>query len=376
MLTKRIKIQAWMHKNQYHARSVVQILFLALVMLIGVRFWWFVEQIEKGVWPGFERPPGVEAFLPISALVSLKHFLFTGTINTIHPSALVLFIIICMTAVIAKKSFCSWICPFGLLSEFFNKLNRYIYKKSLFLPLWMDLPLRSVKYLIAGFFIWSIFYNMPMDSIELFIQSPYNRFADIKMLRFFTQISITGLITILVLCFLSIIIQNFWCRYLCPYGALLGIISFLSIGRIKRNKVNCTKCGKCEQHCPGLIHIRQKDQIHSSECTACMSCINHCPEKNAIGFSLFSGKLPITQAALGFVLVLLFTTGIFMAKSSGNWQNTVSKNEYFRYGIQSRLSLNGKAQIDPQKMEKMMEMMKQMEAQKSKVKSSSKRKGD
>ncbi|MBU8849082.1 MAG: 4Fe-4S binding protein [Desulfobacterales bacterium] len=313
--------------------------------------------------PGFERPPGVEAFLPISALVSLKHFLFTGTINPIHPSALVVFLIICITALIAKKGFCSWICPFGLLSEFLSKLHLCIFKKRLSIPLWMDLLLRSLKYMIAGFFIWSIFYKMPISSIEQFIQSPYNRFADIKMLKFFTQISSTALTIILVLFILSIIIQNFWCRYLCPYGALLGWISFLSVGKITRNPSFCVECGRCEKKCPGLIKIRQKHQINSSECMACMKCINNCPEKNAIGFSLFSGRLPINQPTLALILVLVFTVGITMAKISGNWQNKISKIEYLRYGIQSRMPWNSNEQIDPRKMEKMIEMMKKMQAQ-------------
>jgi len=99
------------------ARRSVQILFLLAVVFIGAKFYLFVSCIEKGVTPDFERPAGVEAFLPISALVSLKHLLYTGTINRIHPSGLVLFLMICFTAVFAKKGFCSWVCPVGTLSD-------------------------------------------------------------------------------------------------------------------------------------------------------------------------------------------------------------------------------------------------------------------
>ncbi len=344
-------------------RRFIQILFLILVVNIGVKFSLFVSQIDAGALPSFERPPGVEAFLPISALVSLKHFLFTGTINRIHPSALVIFLIACLTALLAKKSFCGWICPFGLLSEYLNKLHLYIFKNGIPIPFWIDLMLRSIKYMIAGFFVWSIFYAMPAVSIEQFIQSPYNRFADIKMLKFFTQLSSTTGIVLLVLFLLSIIIRNFWCRYLCPYGALLGVISFLSFGRITRDLSNCTECGKCEKKCPGFIKIRQKHQIHSSECTACMECVNICPEKNAIGFSLFSGKLPVTSLSLALVLVLLFFSGIILAKTSGNWQNQVSKHEYLRYAMQSQFAQDGRTAMDPEKMEKMIKMMQLRQAQ-------------
>jgi polyferredoxin len=132
----------------------------------------------------------------------------------------------------------------------------------------MDLSLRGIKYAVAGFFIWSIFIKMPVDAAGRVIQSPYNQFLDIKMLEFFTNISSTALIVILILVCLSVIIPNFWCRYLCPYGALLGILSFFSLGKIKRNSQNCINCEKCETVCPGKIRITQKTHINSLECSA------------------------------------------------------------------------------------------------------------
>jgi len=203
-------------EKHYQVRMWVQILFCIIIVSLGAKFYYFVSQLEKGIIPDFQRPPGVEAFLPISALVSLKHLFLTGTINRIHPSALVLFLIICLTAFIVKKGFCSWVCPIGLLSDCFAKLHFKIFKRTVKIPRIVDLSLRGIKYALAGFFIWSIFYKMPINAIEQFIQSPYNRFADIKMLWFFTNISNTALIVILTLIFLSLIIPYFWCRYLCP----------------------------------------------------------------------------------------------------------------------------------------------------------------
>jgi len=107
----------------------VQLFFLMITLFLGIKFYLFVAQLGSGAVPTLERPPGVEAFLPISALVSLKYFLFTGIINRVHPSALVLFLIICSTALVVKKGFCSWICPLGLLSDYLVKLNLYLFKK-------------------------------------------------------------------------------------------------------------------------------------------------------------------------------------------------------------------------------------------------------
>ncbi len=352
--------------STWSPRRAIQILFSLIAVNIGFQFYLFISPMEMGIIPGINRPPGVEAFLPIGALVSLKHFVFTGSINRIHPSGLVIFLIICMTAIVAKKGFCSWVCPFGLLSEYLAKLHGLIFKNDLNLPIWLDYMFRSIKYLLSGFFIWSIFFKMPIKSIEQFIQSPYNRFADVKMLYFFTQISQTALIIILVLLALSIGIKNFWCRYLCPYGAVLGLISFISAGKITRDPKYCTECGKCEQHCPGLIKIRQKEKIQSSECTACLSCVQKCPEKKAIGFSLASGWMKMSHASLACIFVLLFVVGISTAKLSGNWENDVSKAQYLRYVIQSTMASNGNGPLDPKKRAKMMEIMKNIRAQQAK----------
>lgn len=344
-------------------RKCVQIAFLALVLVIGIKFYLFVSQLEAGILPDFERPPGVEAFLPISALVSLKHFFFTGTINSVHPSALVLFLIVCLTAVIAKKGFCSWVCPFGLLSEFFSRVHLQIFKNGLSLPLWIDIVLRSLKYMLAGFFIYTIFVKMPLTGIEHFINSSYNRFSDISMLHLFTNISGTTLTVILVLFFLSVFIRNVWCRYLCPYGALLGFISFMSIGKIKRNSSHCTDCGKCEKKCPGLIKIRQKSMINSSECVACMDCVEICPEKQAIGFYILSGRFSLSPTLLSIIFILMFVVGISLAKISGNWHNEISKQEYLYYFVQSNMQRFRGRNIDSEKMMKRMQIIKAQRAQ-------------
>ncbi|HCY83563.1 MAG TPA: FeS-binding protein [Desulfobacteraceae bacterium] len=352
-----------MRNVQIEARRFVQVVFLSIVIFIGVKFYLFVSYLEKGVIPSFERPAGVEAFLPISAIVSLKHWLFTGSINSIHPSALVLFLIICFTALFVKKGFCSWVCPIGLLSDILSKLNEKIFKKKVPPARGVDLFLRTLKYGILAFFTYQIFWKMPIGSIEQFIQSPYNRFADIKMLKFFTQISATALTVIIVLTVLSIVIQNFWCRYLCPYGALLGLIGVLSLGKVTRSPAHCTGCGKCEKACPGRITIRQKSSVLSPECSACMTCVGVCPEEKALGFSFPVPKKPVSPKTVALFLILVFSGGITIAKLTGNWQNRITKQEYLSYAAPMKNRLNALDRIDPQKMQKMILMMRQLREQ-------------
>ena len=75
-----------------------------------------------------------------------------------------------------------------------------------------------------------------------FFREMDNMVADIKMLHFFTHISTLALGVLIILLVLSILIRNFWCRYLCPYGALLAALSIFSVIKIRRNDDTCTQC--------------------------------------------------------------------------------------------------------------------------------------
>jgi len=345
-------------------RRWFQLIFLGITLAIGIQFTWFVFHLEKGIVPDVNRPPGVEAFLPISALVSLKHTLSTWTINDIHPSGLVIFLIVCATALVVKKGVCSWACPFGLMSDILAKIHFRVFHRTLGLPKWIDIPLRSLKYLLAGFFIYYIFYKMPLPAIEQFIHSPYNRFADIQMLAFFTDISPLALKVMLGLVLLSFVIPYFWCRYLCPYGAVLSVLGFFSIGRIQRDPDLCTRCGACEKHCPGKIEIRQKQQIRSPECSACLSCVAACPEKNAIRFVLPPVRSSFRHALPGMVIAVLFAAGIAAARVSGNWHNSIPKEAYLAHVNRSpSVQIGGHPEIDVEKMKKMIQVVKKRRAQ-------------
>ena len=122
------------HMNGFNIqiyRKIVQYLFLAVTLLIGVQFSIFVSQLEKGILPTMTRPPGIEAFLPISSLISFKYWLLSGIFNPIHPSGLIIFLVILSTAILLKRGFCSWVCPIGLLTEYLNRLHRFIFRKDI-----------------------------------------------------------------------------------------------------------------------------------------------------------------------------------------------------------------------------------------------------
>ena len=226
----------------------------------------------------------------------------------------------------------------------------------------------QLLFLVIVCFIWSIFLRMPLESVRGFIYSPYNILADIKMFRFFSDISMTALLVILGLVLLSVLIRNFWCRYLCPYGALLGVLSILSAGRIHYDRTHCSNCGECEKHCPGRIDIRQGKSTYSLECNACLQCVNGCPEKGALKFSFFNSRFSMGSIGVGLSLVLLFAGGIALAKLNGHWQNQVSHGAYHYHMLtQGMVAANG---VDGErsqkaKMERMIRTMQKMRSEKA-----------
>jgi polyferredoxin len=98
--------------------------------------------------------------------------------------------------------------------------------------------------------------------------------------------SVIGIAVILTLVLLSMMIQNVWCRFLCPYGALMGLVSILSPIKIRRDQSTCIDCNKCNKACPSHLPVAQLLTVRSAECTGCLSCIAACPAENALNFAL------------------------------------------------------------------------------------------
>ena len=116
--------------NSQRLRWSIQIAFFIVVLVIGWQFYTFVKYCEAGG-KGFYmlRPPGVESFLPISALMGTKYFFGTGKINPIHPAGFVIFGTLLLTAIFFRRGFCSWICPVGTISEWEWKLGDWFLKR-------------------------------------------------------------------------------------------------------------------------------------------------------------------------------------------------------------------------------------------------------
>lgn len=312
-------------------RIAVQWICMVWVAGIGVRFGMFVNSAESGaVAPLVSRPPGVEGFLPIGALTSLKYWLLTGNVHPVHPAALVIFVTILLMSLLAKKSFCSWLCPVGTLSEAAHKIGRRLFGRNFRIWLWLDLLLRGIKYLLLLLFVVFILLGMSRAALVTFLDAPYWAVSDVKMLHFFTKMSGTTMTVVLLLTFLSLFYKMFWCRYLCPYGALLGLASLLSPFKVRRDAALCSGCQGCSAVCPSNLEIHSCTAVSSPECTGCLTCVERCPEQNALAMQPFFWKRPLPVWAFPAIVLVLFMGGIGVGMVSGHWHSSLSYHDYQR----------------------------------------------
>jgi polyferredoxin len=319
-----------LREDSQFLRTTVQAAFALLCVWIGIEFYLFARWGMSGGSTSFvARPPGAEGFLPISALMSLKYFFHTGIVNDVHPSGLFILCAVLAVSLLLKKAFCSWLCPIGTLSESLWMLGRRLFGGNVTLPRWLDYPLRSLKYVIMAFFVWSI---ATMDAGDLgnFIYSPYNKVADIKMYLFFAGIGGTALWIVALLILGSIAIKNFWCRFLCPYGALLGLSSFLSPLKITRTASTCTDCRLCTKACPSGISVHSVTRVRSDECMSCLACVEACPVKNTLAMKAWKRSRPVPGWVFGVLVAGVFVAVTGLAVVTGHWQNGISRGEYLR----------------------------------------------
>jgi polyferredoxin len=310
-------------------RFTLQAAFLLLNVAIGLRFFLFVRYFESGGRAlRVPRPAGVDGWLPIGGMMNLKYFLETWTFPRVHPAAMFLLLASLLVSLVFRKAFCSWLCPIGTISESLWKLGRKVFKTSWSLPRWADLALRSLKYILLGLFVFAVS-EMSVGAIRAFLESPYGVVADVKMLNFFRYVGTTTTITLTVLAVLSLLIKNFWCRYLCPYGALMGLASLLSPTRIRRDPKPCIDCAKCARACPALLPVDKLLTVRSAECAACMECVAVCPAQGALQMSAPGARtIPTWVLAAGVAAVFLGV--VILAKLAGAWQTNVPDGVYFQ----------------------------------------------
>ncbi len=262
-------------------RSIIQIIFLVITYLIGLRH----------IMPGESSKGGAfDAFCPFGGIETLLPFLATGqTLKTTNLLTFAMLIGVLGVSLLAGRAFCGWICPVGTLQDFLADLTRRFTgekkhvrgkkSKSRFpvrLSPKLNPWLRSLKYLILGIVIlastWAVY-------------PPLREICPARALFSF-QLTTPLLISVLIVFIVtSMLNKRFWCKYLCPFGAVLAIFNKIAPLRLVANQSSCTTCGRCATECPMDIQ-NVPENLRSAECIQCLECLETCSVQDTLQIQL------------------------------------------------------------------------------------------
>ena len=168
--------------------------------------------------------------------------------------------------VVGRGFFCGWLCPFGALQELVNVVARFLRVKQIEIKEKLHKILLNLKYFILLMIFILMFYDLDLALIMTEVE-PFKTAITLKFDRSFKYVCYA-----LALLFISIFVNRFYCRYLCPLGAFLvlgGKFRILNI--LKRRKECGSPCHLCESSCPTQA-IKSDGKIDMNECFYCFDC--------------------------------------------------------------------------------------------------------
>lgn len=242
------------------------------------------------LFPGFF----VMTFTGIRSIISAV-IAGTWTVSTMGMTTVMVVGVLLITALLGRF-FCGFICSFGAAGDLFHFIGKSLHLPQVKIPHEVDSVLKYIKYVVLAvvvIFGWILGFSAFSGTND-----PWNVFGmafTINNPDFSVLISIGGLILLAIFA-ASLFIERFFCRYLCPLGAIFSITSKGRFFRLRKPTANCGKCTACTHNCSMGIDLRGTDIIDSGECIDCMECKNICP-KNNISTAVNPSVVAIASAA-------------------------------------------------------------------------------
>lgn len=224
----------------------------------------------------------------IGYMVSNRNWHIPFLLSLVIPLGLVL---------VTGRSFCGWICPVNSLLEWNDRIRKtvvaYIFGK----PLDVQAPLGTKNWILLGGVGIAAVSGI---SVFPFILPYVVMGREIHLLLFWNAFSFGIYFLIGLVLFELLISRRGWCRYLCPTGGLLTLLSRPAMLKIAQEERKCREgCSVCKLVCP--IQIDPKSKIEVKDCFQCGTCVARCPEE-LLRFSWTPRPVP-TAVALALVLL-------------------------------------------------------------------------
>ncbi|MCB2206358.1 4Fe-4S binding protein [bacterium] len=272
----------------------------------------------------------VDLFLELDPLVAITTVISTHTLYR----NLFLALIVIVGTLFVGRFFCGWVCPMGTINHMIAYVRSGVMKGKRRLERNRWKPYQNIKYGILAFMLAAALYGSAqiglLDPIALltrsmaliilpgwnvlthdiyawsvqssgpadFLLTPLAWLSHLLLIR--SNVVVFDQTFLILLLFAGILLANrfitrFWCRGLCPLGALLGLMSKTSILGLEKHASLCTDCGKCGLNCQGGDNPEPGETWHQTECHLCMNCVASCPE-SGIDFRFYPSREESTQA--------------------------------------------------------------------------------
>ena len=260
-------------------RRVVQIFFFVMIALISVNH----TLVESGGGIPLLASASLHSLCPFGGVVTIYQYASVGTfVQKIHESAFVLMAIGFVLAILFGPVFCGWVCPLGTVQEWVAKWGKKLFKRRYnhFVPPRLDNILRYTRYLVL---VWVVYVTATSGTLIFADYDPY--FA---LFNFWSgEVTWTALGILVLTLGLSLFVERPWCKYACPYGAVLGITNLFRVFKIQRSELTCKADGACSIMCPMNIPIDARKTVRDHQCISCLECTSEaiCPVAKTVVFA-------------------------------------------------------------------------------------------
>ncbi len=301
-------------------------LWLSLVATVGEKLW------QLRGWP-------VDLFLWLDPLAGIGTALAT---HTLYRPLLWGVLVLVLTMVLGRF-FCGWVCPFGSLHHFVGYLAHRQAGVAKKIELNRYRPAQRIKYFCLIVLLFMAAFPSLTATLQIGLLDPIplvTRSVNLLLLpildRPFGIVSSTTrfyeaapviLVVFGAAVLANLVVPRFYCRFICPLGALLGIVCRFALWRVGRAEGQCTDCRLCGRSCEGGCDPHGKIRI--SECVLCLNCLDDCKEglvQYQVRPSVAGEKVGPDVSRRGFVLAM--TSGVVAApalrlggKLAANWEH-------------------------------------------------------
>ena len=234
--------------------------------------------------------------LLFSSLKDISTAVVSGSFDVaLHSRQLILVVGVLLITAFLGRFFCGFLCSFGAMADLFWFIRRKLRLPRPKIGEKVDKILKFVKYAVLVGIIALLWTSVV--TIDRF-WDPWNAFGVFTSIRGWSAASFANLLSVGGALFLLIIagslfVERFFCRYLCPLGAVLALVSRFRAFKIKKPSKHCELCHACADGCVMGIPLYGKDKVTSIECIDCFHCVDVCPHDN-----ITANPMPVVVAVL------------------------------------------------------------------------------